>query len=92
MNGVVPVPPDHPVENAREPCYTGEKRAGDFMLRIALCDDDREELQRLEGDVRAFLAGRDPDAEFALRSYASGPDLLAAIERGSGSTSSFWTW
>ncbi len=51
------------------------------MLRIALCDDDREDLKRQECDIRAFWAAYDPDMEFALRSYASGADLLAAIER-----------
>ncbi|NLF27812.1 MAG: response regulator transcription factor [Clostridiales bacterium] len=52
------------------------------MLRIALCDDDREDLARLERDVRAFRAAHSPDVEFELCCYASGADLLAAVERG----------
>lgn len=52
------------------------------MLRIALCDDDRGDLARLERDVLAFQAAYDPDVEFELRAYASGAALLAAIARG----------
>ncbi len=73
----------HPVEIARKPCYTGEKRAtGDSVLRIALCDDDRDDLARLERDVLAFQAAYDPGVEFELRAYAGGSDLLAAMARG----------
>ena len=52
------------------------------MLRIALCDDDRDDLQQLERDVLAFRAAYDPRVEFKMYSYASGVDLLAAIARG----------
>ena len=52
------------------------------MLRIALCDDDREDLARLERDVLAFRAAHHPDTEFELRAYASGADLLAATAGG----------
>ncbi len=52
------------------------------MLRIALCDDDREDLERLQRDILAFKAAWDPGVEFTLRSYVSGADLLAATLRG----------
>ncbi|HOG01926.1 MAG TPA: LytTR family DNA-binding domain-containing protein [Clostridia bacterium] len=52
------------------------------MLRIALCDDDREDLGRLERDIGAFRTALGPEAELALRCFTSGTDLICAINRG----------
>lgn len=52
------------------------------MLRIALCDDDKGDLARLERDVASFRTAYGSDAEFMLRSFTSGTDLLSAVDGG----------
>lgn len=50
------------------------------MIRIAFCDDDPTELDRLRGLLDRYRAEREPELEYAA--FRSPLDLLAAMERG----------
>lgn len=51
------------------------------MLTLAICDDDRTELERVTALVRAWSVTH-PDEEINVRSFSSPYALLAAAERG----------
>lgn len=53
------------------------------MLRIAVCDDNTEQRERLSGLVQSYLDQR-PGLTAQLSSFSSGPDLLDAAEDMSG--------
>jgi len=50
------------------------------MLRIALCDDERSELDRLKKLIEDFFAKR--GEPFAVSAFSSGQDLLAGLDAG----------
>ena len=53
------------------------------MLRIAICDDDEQQLRQTENLVSAYLRAR-PGAGGQVESFGSGGALLARAEAAGG--------
>lgn len=53
-------------------------------MRIAVCDDDPFELQRIKGTVERLVARRQPGAESTVDAFASPDALLFSIEKQGG--------
>ena len=53
------------------------------MIKIAVCDDDTQDLAALKEQIADYLRAR-PELDGEAAYYASGPELLAAAERRGG--------
>ena len=60
------------------------------MLRIAICDDDEQQLRQTENLVSAYLRAR-PGAGGQVESFGIGGALLARAEAAATLTSMCWT-
>ena len=58
-----------------------DKKARDTMilLKIAVCDDNREDLETIQKKVSRILFSR---AEYTITCYRDGTELVRAIEEG----------
>lgn len=53
-------------------------------MRIAVCDDDPFELQRIKGTIERFIAQKQPEAAITLDAFPSADTLLLSIEKQGG--------
>lgn len=53
------------------------------MLRIAVCDDEQEQLERVDALLRRYLRSR-PELDGRVETFQSGSALVARVEEGRG--------
>lgn len=50
-------------------------------VRVAICDDNAHELQKIEAAMLSYIHARQDEAEITLSVFTSGPELLQHISR-----------
>ncbi|HEY5561927.1 MAG TPA: LytTR family DNA-binding domain-containing protein [Clostridiaceae bacterium] len=53
-------------------------------MKIAICDDDKLELEKAKNAVEEFIASRQSDLQISLDTFESGDELLSCISRQGG--------